>query len=40
MSNPQTQRNTFRKTDKEKAVAGNHSYGCVVGGGNGDVRQQ
>jgi choline dehydrogenase-like flavoprotein len=33
MSNPQTQRNTFRKTDKEKAVAGNHSYGCVVGGG-------
>jgi len=33
MSNPQTQRNTFRKNDKEKAVAGNHSYGCVVGGG-------
>src|ERR1700730_10059435 len=33
MSNPQTQRNTYRKNDKEKAVAGNHSYGCVVGGG-------
>jgi choline dehydrogenase-like flavoprotein len=33
MSNPQKQRNTFRKNDKEKAVAGNHSYGCVIGGG-------
>src|SRR5579863_5683129 len=35
MSNPQTQRNTFRKTDKEKAVAGNHSNGGVEGGGRG-----
>src|SRR5437773_7974805 len=33
MSDPSTQRNTFRRNDKEKAVAGTHSYGCVVGGG-------
>jgi choline dehydrogenase-like flavoprotein len=33
MSDPSRQRNTFRKNDKEKATAGTHSYGCVVGGG-------
>jgi choline dehydrogenase-like flavoprotein len=33
MSDPTRQRNTFRRNDKEKAVAGTHSYGCVVGGG-------
>ena len=33
LSDPTRQRNTFRRTDKEKAVAGTHSYGCVVGGG-------
>jgi len=33
MSDPSQQRNTFRPNDKVKAVAGNHSYGCVVGGG-------
>lgn len=33
MSDPLRQRNTFRRNDKEKAVAGTHSYGCVVGGG-------
>ena len=33
MSNPARQRNTFRRNDKEKAQAGTHSYGCVVGGG-------
>jgi choline dehydrogenase-like flavoprotein len=33
MSDPAKQRNTFRRNDKEKAVAGTHSYGCVVGGG-------
>ena len=33
MSDPLRQRNTFRRTDKEKAVAGSHSYGCVIGGG-------
>ncbi len=33
MSDPSRQRNTFRKTDKDKATAGTHSYGCVVGGG-------
>src|SRR5437868_1647512 len=33
MSAPSRQRNTFRRTDKEKAVRGTHSYGCVVGGG-------
>jgi choline dehydrogenase-like flavoprotein len=33
MSNPATQRNTFRRNDREEAVRGGHSYGCVVGGG-------
>jgi choline dehydrogenase-like flavoprotein len=33
MSDPAQQRNTFRPNDKTKAVPGNHSYGCVVGGG-------
>jgi choline dehydrogenase-like flavoprotein len=33
MSDPSKQRNTFRRSDKDKAVAGAHSYGCVVGGG-------
>lgn len=33
MSDPKRQPNTFRRTDKEKAVKGTHSYGCVVGGG-------
>jgi choline dehydrogenase-like flavoprotein len=33
MSDPSRQRNTFRRTEKEKAVPGTHSYGCVVGGG-------
>ena len=33
MSDPTRQRNTFRRNDKEKATAGTHSYGCVVGGG-------
>ncbi len=33
MSDPSRQRNTFRRNDKEKAAAGSHSYGCVVGGG-------
>jgi len=33
MSDPSRQRNTFRRSDKDKAVAGSHSYGCVVGGG-------
>jgi choline dehydrogenase-like flavoprotein len=33
MSDPTRQRNTFRKSDKEKATPGTHSYGCVVGGG-------
>src|ERR1700733_4089558 len=33
MSDPSRQRNTFRRNDKEKATRGNHSYGCVVGGG-------
>src|SRR5579863_8826374 len=33
MSDPVRQRNTFRPNDKVKAVAGTHSYGCVVGGG-------
>src|SRR5436190_6072246 len=32
MNDPVTQPNTFRRTDKEKATAGTHSYGCVVGG--------
>ena len=33
MSDPKRQPNTFRPTDKDKAVKGSHSYGCVVGGG-------
>lgn len=33
MSDPSRQRNTFRRTDKEKAQPGSHQYGCVVGGG-------
>ena len=33
MSDPARQRNTFRRNDKEKAVPGTHSYGCVIGGG-------
>ncbi len=33
MSDPSKQRNTFRRHENEKAVAGTHSYGCVVGGG-------
>lgn len=33
MSDPKTQRNTFRRNASEKAVPGNHTYGCVVGGG-------
>src|SRR3954454_21077604 len=33
MSDPVRQPNTFRRTDKEKATPGTHSYGCVVGGG-------
>ena len=33
MSDPARQRNTFRRNDKEKAVPGSHSYGCVIGGG-------
>ncbi len=33
MSDPTRQRNTFRRNANEKAAAGNHTYGCVVGGG-------
>ena len=33
LSDPTRQRNTFRRNDKEKAVPGTHSYGCVAGGG-------
>ena len=33
MSDPARQRNTFRRSENVKATAGNHSYGCVVGGG-------
>ena len=34
MSDPaNTQPNTFRRNANEKATRGNHSYGCVVGGG-------
>ncbi len=33
MSDPTRQRNTFRRNDKEKATAGTHSYGMVIGGG-------
>jgi choline dehydrogenase-like flavoprotein len=33
MSDPKKQRNTFRRNASDKAVPGNHTYGCVVGGG-------
>jgi choline dehydrogenase-like flavoprotein len=34
MSDPRgRQPNTFRRTEKDKATPGTHSYGCVVGGG-------
>jgi choline dehydrogenase-like flavoprotein len=33
ISDPSKYRNTFRRNASEKAVAGNHSFGCVVGGG-------
>lgn len=33
MNDPVKQPNTFRRTDKEQATVGTHSYGCVVGGG-------
>jgi choline dehydrogenase-like flavoprotein len=33
MSDPNRQRNTFRRNDQERALPGTHSYGCVVGGG-------
>jgi choline dehydrogenase-like flavoprotein len=33
ISNPQRQRNTFRRNDQEVARPGGHTYGCVVGGG-------
>src|SRR3954463_16092121 len=33
MTDPTRQPNTFRRTDKEKATSGTHTYGCVVGGG-------
>ena len=33
MSDPGRQPNTFRRTDKDRATPGTHSYGCVVGGG-------
>src|SRR4029079_4895625 len=33
MSDPSRQRNTFRRTEEEKAGPGTHAYGCVVGGG-------
>src|SRR5581483_8658435 len=33
LSDPKTQRNTFRRNANEKAVPGSHNYGCVVGGG-------
>jgi choline dehydrogenase-like flavoprotein len=33
MSDPKKQRNTFRRNASEQAVPGNHTYGCVVGGG-------
>src|SRR5258708_29925026 len=33
LSDPKTQRNTFRRNASEKATPGNHNYGCVVGGG-------
>src|SRR5277367_5714075 len=33
MSDPARQRNTFRPNDTVKAASGNHTYGCVIGGG-------
>lgn len=33
LSNPKKQVNTFRRNASEKATLGNHTYGCVVGGG-------
>ncbi len=33
ISDPKLHRSTFRRNASEKAVAGNHSFGCVVGGG-------
>ena len=33
MTDPVKQPNTFRRNETEKATRGNHSYGCVVGGG-------
>jgi choline dehydrogenase-like flavoprotein len=33
MTDPVRQPNTFRRTANDKATAGSHSYGCVVGGG-------
>lgn len=33
LSDPGKQRNTFRRNAGEKAEAGNHNYGCMVGGG-------
>src|SRR5580692_4368791 len=33
LTNPKTQPNTFRRTAAEKATIGNHSYGCIIGGG-------
>jgi choline dehydrogenase-like flavoprotein len=32
-SDPSIQRNTFRRTEQDKTVRGNHSYGCCIGGG-------
>ena len=33
LSDPQLQPNTFRPNEREKAVPGNSTYGCVLGGG-------
>src|ERR1051325_9984357 len=33
MGDPSRERNTVRRSEKENAPAGSHSYGCVVGGG-------
>jgi len=33
MSDPNKQRNTFRRNASEKAMPGRHTYGCVIGGG-------
>ena len=33
ISDPDLHRNTFRRNAGEKAAAGRHNYGCVVGGG-------